>query len=314
MDHRLARLTCLFLLTALLTGGMRAHPARAEINPPPPAGPLIEGDQVGPPALVYDQGKFYILDSPHNRILVEDPQTGERRDLPLPGGYFADMLIQDHTIYLRDFNRPGVLALDADSGQAVPGRLSLGPDPAAADLSIFSDFSVVSQRAGDQQGALTVFDAHKVQLAALSITSQHYLGSAHLLGRDDAGNFYVMVEELLENVPAMLVDTSVRRYAADGSYLDAARLPMQEIAYFPNRPVAIDPQGGGAYFLKVTQNQASVVRLDFSPAPSSTLEERWEALQESAQYKSELQKKRTPARIRRCPSRASKLSGTPKVI
>ena len=294
MVHRLTRLTCLFLLTALLIGGTPARPARAEINPPPPAGTLIEGDQVGPPALVYDQGKFYILDSPHNRILIEDPQTGERRDLPLPGGYFADMLIQDHTIYLRDFNRPGVLALDPASGQAVPGRPSLGPDPAAADLSIFSDFSVVSQRAGDQQGGLTVFDAHKVQLAALSITSQHYLGSAHLLGRDDAGNFYVMVEELLENAPAVLVDTSVRRYAADGSYLDAARLPMQEIAYFPNRPVAIDPQGGGAYFLKVTQNQASVVRLDFSPAPSSTLEERWGALQELAQYKSEVQKKPDP--------------------
>jgi hypothetical protein len=278
----------------MLAGGMPARPARAEMTAPTSAGALIEGDQVGPPALVYDQGKFYVLDSPNNRILVEDPQTGERRDIPLPGGYFADMLIKDHTIYLRDFNRPGLLALDVATGQIVPGSLSAGHNLADSDLSIFSDFSVTSQRTDDQQGALTVFDAHKVQLAALSIHSEHYLGSARLLGRDDAGNYYVLVEELLENVPAILVDTSVRRYGVDGTYLDAALLPMQEMAYFPNRPVAIDPQGGGAYFLKVTQKQADVVRLDFNPAPPSTLQERWGALQESAQYKNDLQKKPDP--------------------
>jgi hypothetical protein len=288
--HRFAHLICLFLVTALLVGGMPAHRARAEIYAPARAGALIEGDQVGPPALVYDQGKFYILDALNNRILVQDPQTGERVDIPLPGGYFADMLVKDHTIYLSDFNRPGLLALDVASGQAVPGSLSVGPNRSSSDLSKFSDFSVVTRRTDDHQGTLTILDAHMVQLAALSIQSEHYLGSARLLGRDDAGNYYVLVEELLENVPAMLVDTGVQRYAADGTYVDAARLPMQEISYFPNRPVAIDPQGG-AYFLKVTQKQADVVPLAFSPSAQSTLEERWGALQESAQYKNDLQKK-----------------------
>jgi cell wall-associated NlpC family hydrolase len=289
--RRFARLTCLFLITAMLLGGMPARPARAEINmPSTTAGALIEGDQVGPPALVYDQGKFYVLDSPNNRIAVLDPHTGERRDIALPGGYFADMLIKDHTIYLRDFNRPGLLALDEATGQGVPANLSSLVSPAAADLSILSDFSVTSQRGDDHQGTLTIYDAHKIQLAVLAIQSEDYLGSARLLGRDDAGNYYVMVEELLENVPAMLVDTSIRRYAADGTFIDAARLPMPEIAYFPNRPVAIDPQGG-AYFLKVTQNQADVVQLDFSAATPSPLEERWGTLQESAQYKNDLQKK-----------------------
>ena len=226
----------------------------------------------------------------NNRIVVQDPQTGERQEMPLPGGYFADMLIQDQTIYLRDFNRPGLLALDEATGQAVPGKSALGLNRPSTDLSQFSDFSVISQRTDDHQGALTLFDAHKVQLAVLSIQSEDYLGSARLLGRDAAGNFYVIVEELLENVPALLVDSSVRRYAPDGTYLDAALLPMPEIAYFPNRPVAIDPQGG-AYFLKVTQKQAEVVPLAFSPAPPSTLQERWGALQESVQFKNDLQKK-----------------------
>ena len=292
--HRFfARLTCLFLLTALLIGGLPARPAHAEGNAPAPAGPLIEGDQVGPSALVYDQGKFYVLDPLNNRIVVQDPQTGERQEMPLPGGYFADMLIQDQTIYLRDFNRPGLLALDEATGQAVPGKSALGLNRPSTDLSQFSDFSVISQRTDNHQGALTLFDAHKVQLAVLSIQSEDYLGSARLLGRDAAGNFYVIVEELLENVPALLVDSSVRRYAPDGTYLDAALLPMPEIAYFPNRPVAIDPQGG-AYFLKVTQKQAEVVPLAFSPALPSTLQERWGALQESVQFKNDLQKKLDP--------------------
>jgi hypothetical protein len=286
-----AHLTCLIFITALLVGGAPARPARAEANTS--AGPLIEGDQVGLSALVYNQGKFYILDPLNNRILVQDPQTGERHDMPLPGGYFADMLIKDHTLYLRDFNRPGLLALDQATGQVVPGKSSLGPNSPSSDLSQFSDFSVISQRTDDHQGALTILDAHKVQLAVLSIQSQHYLGSARLLGRDEAGNFYVMVEELLENVPALLVDTSVRRYAPDGTFFDAALLPMEEIGYFPNRPVAIDPQGG-AYFLKVAQKQADVIRLDYSPAPPSTLPERWAALQESAQFKNDLQKKPDP--------------------
>jgi hypothetical protein len=272
---------------------MPARPAQADVNAPAPAGPLIEGDQVGPSALVYDQGKFFVLDPLNNRIVIQDPQTGQRQEIPLPGGYFADMLIRDQTIYLRDFNRPGLLALDEATGQIVSGKSSLGLNSSATDLSQFSDFSVISQRTDDQQGALTIFDAHKVQLAVLSIQSAHYLGSAHLLGRDDAGNFYVMVEELLENVPALLVDSGVRRYAPDGTYLDAALLPMEEITYFPNRPVAIDPQGG-AYFLKVTQNQAEIVPLAFSPAPPSTLQERWGALQESAQFKNDLQKKLDP--------------------
>ena len=319
MVRRFAHFTCRLLIITLLIGGMPARPAHAQIAAPAPsaqvvfsfaggtpasspgaglsnpaqAGALIEGDEVGPSALVFDQGKLYILDSLNNRVIEQDPQTGERTDIPLPGGYFADMAIQDKTIYLSDFNRPGLLALDEANGQIVPGKSSIGQGTTAPDLSTFSDFSVISQRKDDHLGALTIFDAHKVQLAALSIQSQHYLGSARLLGRDDAGYFYVLVEELLENVPVMLVDTSVRRYAPDGTYSDAALLPMPEIYYFPNRPVAVDPQGG-AYFLKVTQNQAAVVRLDFSTATSSTLDERWGALQESAQFINDMQKKPQP--------------------
>ena len=313
MLHRFVRLTCLFLITAMLVGGMPARPALAEGYAPvdhdqvvfsfpggsgagalgigrsnlagsSPADPLIEGDQVGPSALVVDQGLFYVLDSLNNRILVQDPQSGERQSIALPDGYFADMLIKDKTIYLSDFNRPGLLALDEANGQIVPARSSLGLSQATANLAMLSDLTATTKRTDDHQGTLTVFDASKAQLAELSIQSEHYLGSARLLGRDGGGNYYVMVEELLEDVPAMLVDTSVRRYAPDGTYLDAALLPMEEINYFPNRPVAVDPQGGGAYFLKVTQSQADVVRLEFSTGMPSSLDRRWADMQQSVQY------------------------------
>jgi len=241
------------------------------------AAPVIEGDQVGPSALAYDQGNFYVLDSPNGRIIVQDLQTGERREIALPDGYFADMLIEANTIYLCDFNRPGVLALDETGGQVAPAKSTWGLGLASTDLSMVADWIDETKRTDDHQGWMTIFNTSKVELATLSIQSEHYLGSAKLLGRDRAGNYYVMVEELLENVPKILVDTGVRRYAADGTFLDAALLPIEEIDFFPNRPVAIDPEGG-AYFLKVTETRADVVRLDFNPGTPSTLEKRWEAM------------------------------------
>jgi hypothetical protein len=344
MVHRYARLFCLFFIPVIAAVLLLAHSARAQGSAPVQPNPVVitfsrgtgassvgigpsnrtassavqassaastvEGVPLGPSALVYDQGKFYILDSLNGIIIEQDPQTGKRQDIPLPDGYFADMTIQAKTLYLRDFNRPGLLALDQSSGQPVPARSSLGSAKASSDLAALADLTVKTTHTDNHQGMMTIFDAHQVQLAVLSIHSEHYLGSATLQGRDSSGNYYVMVEELLENVPEMMVDTSVRRYAPDGTFLDAAFLPMDEIYFFPNRPVAVDPQGG-AYFLKVTQDQAEVVRLDFSDGTPSTLEKRWEAIQPSVQP--------TPHRINPFPphrqgrqSPASRSSRTPK--
>ena len=298
--YRFARLFYLFLIAAMLAAAIPARLARADAAFPaahaqvifsfargtvvsstaPQAGlaaPVIEGDLVGPSALAYDQGKFYVLDPLNGVIIVQDPAGGDRRKIPLPDGYFADMLIQASTIYLRDFNRPGVLALDENNGQVLAAKSTLGRQQQSfTDLSMVSDFSVETRRMDDHQGWMTIFDTSKALLAILSIQSGYYLGSATLVGRDSLGSYYVLVEELLEDVPEMLVQTSVRRYAADGAFLDAALLPMDAIDYFPNRPVAIDPQGG-AYFLKVAGTRADVVALDFNPGMPATLEDRWEA-------------------------------------
>ena len=290
VNCRFVRLSALFFVAAVTAALLLARPARAEMVVPADAAgapaPLIEGDDVEPPALAFDQGKFYVLDPLNNRIIVQDRQTGERQDIFLPDGYFADMVVNAQTIYLVDFNRPGVLALDENNGQVIGAKSTLGlaseltsgPGVTTTALSMLPDLAVETQRTDDHQGWMTITGANKALLAILPIQSPYYLGSAHLLGRDTAGNYYVMVEELLEDVPEILVDTSVRRYAPDGSLLDAALLPMEEVDYFPNRPVAIDPDGG-AYFLKVTQNRADIIRLDFNPGAPSTLDRRGEAVQ-----------------------------------
>jgi hypothetical protein len=311
MVHRNARLFRLFFVVAMVTALIPARTARAE-SPAPvdpdqvvfsfdrgtgdssvgggPAAPVVEGDPSGPSALIYAQGKFYILDTLNGLIVEQDPWTGNRRDIPLPEGYFADMAIEAETIYLRDFNRPDLLAVNRASGQAVPAESALGAGEAAPDLQVFSDLTAETKRTDDHQGWMAIFDADGVQLAVLFIQSEHYLGSARLQGRDSLGNYYVMVEELLEDVPEMLVETTVRRYSSDGAYLDAARIPMDEIYFFPNRAVAVDPDGG-AYFLKVSRTQVEVVRLGFNAQVPSMLEARWEVLQQSPQYIADAQRK-----------------------
>jgi cell wall-associated NlpC family hydrolase len=303
--HRIVRLFCLLSVAAILAALAPARLARADVassvgraqvifsyarrtgvSPTSPqaglVAPVVEGDLVGPSALAYDQGNFYVLDPLNRAIIVQDPASGARRKIPLPDGYFADMVIQANTIYLRDFNRPGVLALDETKGQILAAKSTLGRQQISTDLPLISDFNVETRRTDDHQGWMTISDTAKALLAILSIQSGYYLGSATLVGRDSLGSYSVLVEELLEDVPEMLVQTSVRRYAPDGTFLDAALLPMDAIDYFPNRPVAVDPQGG-AYFLKVAGTRADVVRLDFNAGMPATLESRWEAVRPPAQ-------------------------------
>jgi len=131
-------------------------------------------------------------------------------------------------------------------------------------------------RLDDQHGTLKVFNKYYNPVALIPIEVEHFLGSANLLGVDNAGNYYVLLEELLENVPAFVVETTVRKFTPEGKQLGAALVPTEGLYFVPHRFVDVAPTGE-VYFLQVHQDEARILRLHFQVRHTSQLAEKWSA-------------------------------------
>lgn len=98
-----------------------------------------------------------------------------------------------------------------------------------------------------------------VQRFAVHVT--HGVALVQVLGVDLHGNVYVVTDELL---PAefVLVDRTVRRYHADGTLGQVARVPMVGRHQPVARDTVLGPDGE-VYSLVVLEDRALVLRLDF---------------------------------------------------
>jgi hypothetical protein len=266
--------------------------------------PGVEPD--GPQALLYEQGAFSILDTLNQRILRYDLQTRQPQPVALPAGYYANLREQGGDLLLYDTANEQVALLKSGSvtvqalpspqaalGIAPPPETTPPPEAAPAPSSPLAAYFAQGALAGelraetgridDHHARFSIFDSQDVLLATLAVATGHTLGAARFLGQDDNGNFYLQVEEVLEDVPALIAETTIRRYSPDAHYLDAARLPLEAADFLPNRPVALDPQGG-AYFLLVKHNETQIVALGFNPQVPSQLAQRWQALAALPQF------------------------------
>jgi cell wall-associated NlpC family hydrolase len=138
-------------------------------------------------------------------------------------------------------------------------------------------------RLNPQSGHLQISTPQNQAVVTLSLTSKYHLGSMLLQAVDNAGNFYVLVDQLLPNVPAFVVDTALYRFDSAGNLLNVAPLPIGESYFLPQRYVTIT-NDGQAYFLQVQAEAATILRLAFS-APEGhqpDLEAQWQTLQTQA--------------------------------
>ncbi|OQY41944.1 MAG: hypothetical protein B6242_16695, partial [Anaerolineaceae bacterium 4572_78] len=129
-------------------------------------------------------------------------------------------------------------------------------------------------RIDDHEGALQIWNENDKLIQVLRLRVQHYLGSMVLQQIDEQGNYYVLTEELLKDVPTFIVDTTIRRFDSSGDLIDTASVPINDIYYLPHRFTAVN-NTGDAYFLRVYEGSSDVVQLPFKSEHHANLEERW---------------------------------------
>ncbi len=212
--------------------------------------PAPEVEPLGPQALaVTDDGTFYLLDNLNQRIIGLSPSTDsvwvQTSNMPLsPTASLADMVWQNNNFYL--MSADGVLKLNAE---------------VVKTSEVFDPIRSEWTRLNEHQAELRVWGEGQMS-QTLRLTTPHYLGTMLLKQVDAQGNFYVLVEELLENVPAFIVETTVRRFLPTGELTGIARIPLNETYFLPKRYIAITSHGN-LYFLRVTATSAQVVELPF---------------------------------------------------
>jgi hypothetical protein len=103
----------------------------------------------------------------------------------------------------------------------------------------------------------------------IRVQAQGLFGSARLVGFDAQGNVYLLVEDLYDENPRKLgVELTLRKYSPDGSLLGVVRLPAEEFAMFPGRPVELGPDGR-VYVLVPRQKTVSVYAVQLGESYTS---------------------------------------------
>ncbi|GEM_PF-3101064 len=129
-------------------------------------------------------------------------------------------------------------------------------------------------RLDSHQAELKIWGANGQLKQTLRLVTPNFLGTMLLKQIDQQGNYYVLVEELVENVPNFVVETTVRRFAIDPTSNEAvvdgiANVPLEGIYFLPKRFVTINDKGE-LYFLRVTPTSAQVVQLFFQKTSPPT--------------------------------------------
>jgi len=234
----------------------------------------------GPQSLLYNQNTFYILDAMNNRIIHFDPVSQHISIINTQmDGYFSDMQLMDGYLYINNLAENYVARAELEVEPQVRVEIASSEETVGLfDANVTFDGTTAEvNRLNDHQQFVAVFNTDDVLLSSFMVETDHFLGSVRYYGQDTLGNFYVLIEEVLENVPAIVAEVSIRRYSPDAIYLDAAVLPLEDIYFLPNRPVAVDPDGG-AYFLSVQKEKTQILKLGFNPSYTSKLEENGEII------------------------------------
>jgi hypothetical protein len=91
---------------------------------------------------------------------------------------------------------------------------------------------------------------------------ENVLGSLEVLGFDRAGGFYTLAEEVAVVNDTIQVDQKVLHFDENGTFLNAARVPIQnQYTYVPNN-VALDPNGD-LYALITHPDHLEITKLAF---------------------------------------------------
>ncbi len=245
-----------------------------------------------PQDMVVQAGQFYLLDLLSQAVIQVDeagetietyplPTTAEQAVSGIAVSASGDVSVQienmfEYPLLSQNFlEQTEIMAQVAvrTAGISVAGQ---GQDDIRAQFLRLNDYQAelrIRSRLG------------KISQTLLAETEQ-FLGGMQLQAVDEAGNFYVLVDELLMDVPAFVVDTTLRRYNVDGQLTHIAPLPTENAYFIPQQPIAVS-QAGEAYFLHIADPReraaiaAQVLPLNFKPTANyeSDLSARWLDLQ-----------------------------------
>jgi hypothetical protein len=267
-----------------------------------PAGPdgvQYGAEQTGPMALaVAANGTFWIADTQGNRLLHYDPHGVllNRIDLNGYGAGVTDVevigsdvlaLVVGYGEKVLRFTTDGNLLATYD----VPD--DLGPEGGLTGLAVGDHGEVLLEfmmgaevaQLVDVQGALEPVPlsgyTHEGKLykprlsgswtsqgtivagsARIEVTVPNILAGLRILGFAPAGNFYVVVDEMV-STPTVWVDQTVHLYGPGGGLLGLARVPVAERYTYVQNGLAVGPDGC-VYALLTRPDRVEVVRLGFS--------------------------------------------------
>jgi cell wall-associated NlpC family hydrolase len=196
-------------------------------------------------------GNLYVLDAAGDQILEVIGTSVRAHPLPRASRSGASGLTAG-----TNGNRVAVVEEDAYTYGLDHGR-------GARDRSFPDSTGVVrvayARDTLDRQSARVDFGS-----ASATLQTRGPLGSAVPAGRDDNGNLYVVMSELMK-VPGggIGVDLTVRRFGPDGSARGATRVPVRGRTTSPTRPVTIAPNGD-AFALYTEQAITRIVSLEWT--------------------------------------------------
>jgi hypothetical protein len=98
--------------------------------------------------------------------------------------------------------------------------------------------------------------------ARIEVTVPNILAGLRILGFGPAGDFYVVVDEMV-STPTVWVDQTVRLYGPAGDLLGLARVPVAERYTYVQNGLAVGPDGC-VYALLTRPDLVEVIRLGFS--------------------------------------------------
>lgn len=246
-------------------------------------------------------GSFLIVDSVSNRILRFDRQGNKLQTIPVNDAVgITDVVMDDSNIYALDESAMTPTIFRVSQTGQVLGREALPASVRREGLSGITRgesgevlmeleggtstrrltggeaferalrgnrFSVnISERArpdGRARRRQQVGSRARISLPGgiATIDVDNRFGSVDVLSVDNAGNVYVLVEELT-SAPEILVDQTIRRFRADGTLTGVARVPMNSYTNVRHN-VAVSPNGE-VYALVTKRDHAEVIRLEFS--------------------------------------------------
>lgn len=264
-----------------------------------PDGVQYGAEQTGPMALaVAADGTFWIADTQGNRLVHYDPQGVLLNRIDLNGhgigvadveviGSDVNALVVGYGEKVLRFTADGSLlaTYDIPEGLGSEGGLTgLAVGDHGEVLLEFMMGAEVAQLA-DAQGALKPVPLsgytregklYKVRQsgswtsqgiivagsARIEVTAPNILAGLRILGFTPAGNFYVVVDEMV-STPTVWVDKTVHLYDPAGELLGVARVPVAGQYTYVQNGLAVGPDGC-IYALLTHPERVEVVRLGFS--------------------------------------------------